>query len=386
MAQVEVCERLHFRLSDESEEAPVATILRSTLPLNFFNYSHAVRYFNMGSPEHQLGGLVNIGYNCYINAVIQCLAYTPGFAKFCTSMPNILYQANADSAFFLDSLAHIFSEMETSRSGSPAWILTDSGLIRETFRRPIQQDAHEYLLDLLNVLESECQRAMAKGSCETIISHFFCGEMAINFECHRCGSCANHRSRYHDIEVPISEYEDLSSAIAAMTNRTEVVASSQCEHCGVDGDVTKSCTFVTFPLILVITLMRFDNACKKIEDFFPFPKTLIVGDGQEYTLYAMILHDGRLISHGHFVAYVMDQHENWYKADDVCIYRLKEEAVMSSCPYVLFYKRVNVYLRGILSSPQSSTVHRESVLPLAVPCLSSSLTTSIPSITRPNTT
>ena len=296
----------------------------------------------MGGPDHQLGGLVNIGYNCYINAVIQCLAYTPGFRQFCMNMPNVLYQANAESAFFLDSLAHIFSEIETSRSASPTWLLTDAGLIRETFRRPIQQDAHEYLLDLLNVLETECRRAMAKESGETIISHFFCGEMAINVECGKCGASVHQKSRYHDITIPISEYEDLATAIASITGHTEMVTASQCEQCGSEGEITKSCTSVKFPLVLIITLLRFDNACKKIEDFFPFPKTLTVGDGQEYALYAMILHDGRMISHGHFVAYVMDQNEIWYKADDVCCYRLKEEVVMSSCPYVLFYKRVDV--------------------------------------------
>jgi ubiquitin C-terminal hydrolase len=88
--------------------------------------------------------------------------------------------------------------------------------------------------------------------------------------------------------------------------------------------------------------MRFDNALAKIEDFLSFPKTLAVQGQYEYELYALVLHNGRLISHGHFVAFVRDQQENWYRADDLCMYRMKEDAVFTSCPYVLFYKRTNV--------------------------------------------
>jgi ubiquitin C-terminal hydrolase len=56
----------------------------------------------------------------------------------------------------------------------------------------------------------------------------------------------------------------------------------------------------------------------------------------------MVLHQGKLFSRGHFVACVMDETDTWYRVDDACVYPMKEDAVLASCPYVLFYKRINV--------------------------------------------
>lgn len=343
------------------------------LPQDYFSFEKALYFFKQGSPPHQLGGLVNISYNCYVNAVIQCLAYTPGFSKFCLSMPNTMYQQNSKGAFLLDSFAHIFSEIESNKSMTPTWLLTDSHYIGDTFKKPIQQDAHEYLLALLEVFQKECvDSILGDDSSEemnsksddtseqpitspkpqlsrsfstqplgfdTMIDHYFAGDLTSEVRCHNCDSIIPRNTKFYDLTVPIREYEDLQAAITSITASSEIVISGECENCKETGEMTKSNVFSKFPLILIITLMRFDNFLKKIEDFFKFQRKLIVG-GFNYELYSMILHDGRLINHGHFVAFVMDDNRVWYKADDVLIYKIKDEVVMNSCPYVLFYKRI----------------------------------------------
>ncbi|OHT03993.1 Clan CA, family C19, ubiquitin hydrolase-like cysteine peptidase [Tritrichomonas foetus] len=341
--------------ASDSSLIPIRAICQTILSPSFFSFEKALFFFSQGGPTHQLGGLLNVGYNCYVNAVIQCLAYTPGFSQFCLSLPNVMYQQNSHSAFFLDSFAHIFSEIESNKSMSPTWLLTDSHLISETFKKPIQQDAHEYLLAILDVFEKECinseiqnqnsnqsQNSNDKNDVsksDTMIDHFFAGDLTIEVQCHNCSSVIPRKTKFHDLTVPIREYSDLQAAIDSITSSSEIVISGKCENCKEEGDMTKTNKFTKFPLVLIITLLRFDNTCKKIEDFFKFPKKLIVGN-HKYELYSMILHDGRLINHGHFVAFVMDENKVWYKADDGTIYKIKDEAVMSSCPYVLFYKRI----------------------------------------------
>lgn len=328
--------------SDEFDDsfALPSFVTSSKLPKSYYTLERTLELFAMGGPDHHLGGLVNVGYNCYINVVLQCLAYTPGFPQFCLSVPNVVYQNNASSAFFLDSFARIYAQISENRTVSPNWFLTDSGLIGETFRRPIQQDAHEFLLGLIDVMEGECENAMADGDEESAVSYLFSGKLRTEIRCNNCGYETIRVNKFHDLAIPISEFGDLDEAIEALTSSERFPVSSQCEHCHVCGETYKSNIYQTFPLILIVTLLRFDNSCKKIEDFFGFQKYITVSD-YIYELYAMILHDGRLISHGHFVAYVKDENDNWYKADDINIYHLKEEAVMSSCPYVLFYKRNN---------------------------------------------
>jgi uncharacterized UBP type Zn finger protein len=330
-----------FLPKDPRPSVPLTAIFRSHLPSNYFSRDRALAFFQTGGPSHQLGGLINIGYNCYVNAVLQALAYTPGFSHFCLHLPNVIYQRNSSAAFFLDSLGRIFSELNSRRSTSPTWILQDAGQLADRFRRPLQQDSHEFLLHLLDALDGECIAALPGGG-DTMISQYFACELTVTLTCCSCGASSSRETKCHDIGVPMREFSDVEAAVRAITSAAAITVPGQCEYCGTRDQLVKANHFTSLPLILIVTLMRFDNALTKVEDFLSFPKTLVVQGRYEYELYALVLHNGRLISHGHFVALVRDQQENWYRADDVCVYRMKEDAVFTSCPYVLFYKRINL--------------------------------------------
>jgi ubiquitin C-terminal hydrolase len=209
--------------------------------------------------------------------------------------------------------------------------------LKETFGLPIQQDAHEYLLALLDVFSRELGNALTRPE-NTFISHFFTGDNKVEVTCKRCGFRVLNTTKFRDLTIPIRGYTDLAAAISAMTNTGDIFLSSRCEHCGTCGHLVKQSQISRWPLVLIVTLLRFDNHLRKVEEFFSFPKTLMIQGQYKYSLYAMIIHDGRLISRGHFLAFVKDDSDFWYRADDVNVYRLKDEMVMRACPYVLFYK------------------------------------------------
>ena len=389
----------------------------SFLPEDYFSYDKAVAFFRQGITDRPPGGLINVGYNCYMNSAIQCLAYTPGFQQFCLSMPNIMYEKNQDGAFFLDSFAHMFSLFAEKKSICPDWLLSDCHLINEMYKLPIQQDAHEFLLNILDTFDSECRCALGNSQtfsnasfysssssttvsspsspsdsiptssdqqglivssakriynnaphetspvC-TMISNFFCGYSSISISCDECGNIENKTVKFTDINIPILEYTDAESAVNDILSFQSREIDGRCEHCEKENCLTMSKEVDQFPLILILTLMRFDNRLKKIEDFFEFQKFLTIYpknntdsdvesysnesndeneiDCVKYQLYAMIVHEGRMINHGHFIAYVMDASGDWYKTDDVCIFKVKEEKILSSSPYVLFYKRIDL--------------------------------------------
>jgi ubiquitin C-terminal hydrolase len=316
------------------------TRFSSFLSSGFFTLDHARSFFVSGAPTHAIGGLTNIGSNCYINSVLQILAYTPGFGEFCLSLPNVLYQSNSSDALFLDSFAHIFSEMQTKRAPCPSWFLHDSALLSDRFRFPFQEDAHEYLAKLLCRFDLECRNAMGSDSEDdpTFISRYFRWEITSEFACEHCQHRWISHKKLLEISVPVRNGA-IEKTIAQLTSGNPIRYQGKCENCHSRNSVLERNHPVEFPLIVTVILMRFDRDLHKIDRYVTFPDRLEIGH-QTYELYGLIEHEGKVINHGHFIAYVRDETGAWHKADDTCVYRAKREAVMSSHPYLLFYKRV----------------------------------------------
>lgn len=315
------------------------------LSQNYFTYERAIMYFTKGVQSEKPNRLINIGYNCYMNSVIQCLSFTPGFSQFCLSLPNAMYQHNSEKSFFLDSFAHIFSELENNNSVCPDWLLADSSIISDTFRLPVQQYAHEFLIKLLDTFNKECIKSILCDNDElvdTMISYYFSGDIMSKVQCENCGYSIRNKTRFNDIGIPIHEYKDTQEAVDDITSPTTIDFEGKCQHCG-STHLKQTKHFERFTLVLILTQLRFDNSCKKLEEFLNFPEIINADEGRiQYRLYAMIVHEGRLINHGHYIAYVRNEEGTWYKTDDTLIYKVKDEVVMNSCPYVMFYHQINL--------------------------------------------
>jgi ubiquitin carboxyl-terminal hydrolase 36/42 len=311
----------------------------SSLPEAFFSIDRALEFYATGAPERQLGGLINVGYNCYLNAVIQCLAYTPGFGNYVSSLPNVVYQFNSDGPFFLDSFARIFSEIRTRKSACPNWFLQDVPVLLDRFRGPFQQDAHEFFLALLTRFGNECLNAIQSEFVQppTILTHYFTWHLQSEVSCTACGAEFATDSEFINWSLPVPGTLSFAAAIQGFASEFQVPIEAPCKHCGAAGSCVKSTQPVRYPLVMTVMFMRFDNELRKISDFVEFPEVMTVRD-RRYQLYGMIVHEGRLMNRGHFFAYVKDEFDVWYKADDVCVFRVKLPTVMQSTPYVLFYK------------------------------------------------
>jgi ubiquitin C-terminal hydrolase len=126
-----------------------------------------------------------------------------------------------------------------------------------------------------------------------------------------------------------------------MTSSRAVPASSACDQCNDTDRVTELKAVREYPLILVVTLLRFDGDSRKIDDFIAYPDKLAIEGGMYSSqLCGMIEHEGKVTTHGHFVGFVTDQNDDWYREDDLCAFRAKRETVMNARPYILVYKRI----------------------------------------------
>jgi ubiquitin C-terminal hydrolase len=253
-----------------------------------------------------------------------------------------MYERNSESAFFLDSFAHVYSSMLEHKATCPEWFLHDSHLLSQRFRLPYQEDAHEFLIKLLSRFGDECETCLNSPDAPiTIISHYFRWKITSDLTCEHCGFSNKQETELLDWTLPIKEIPHVAAAMEDLTCGEPIRLPNQCENCKNTDCVWKSTHVLTFPLILIVTLMRFNNELRKCEDYVKFPNIMAVGrEAILYQLYGLILHEGKVINHGHFTAFVRDQNDAWYRADDLSVHKATVEAVMESRPYLLFYKRV----------------------------------------------
>jgi hypothetical protein len=92
----------------------------------------------------------------------------------------------------------------------------------------------------------------------------------------------------------------------AVTSGAEMAIPGQCDAYS----LPQASHFTKLALILIVTLMRFDNVLRKIEDWIKFPRILMVYKGAKYALSALIVHKGTTLTHGHFVAFMRIQTMN----------------------------------------------------------------------------
>lgn len=338
-----ICEiaPIHLSISvDDDAPSHIHAFYSMSAPDDLYTRKNVIDYFQKGAPEKPLGGLINVGYNCYMNSVIQCLLYTPGFIDFCMSLPNAIYQQNVGEPFFIDYIAHLADSMIKRKSITPTWFLADAEKLSPIFSGPIQQDAHEFLIHLLAKMKLECT---PEGSSQSFISHVFSGQQTLTISCPKCKKKIAREKEFFDIQIPINTRSNFQQAVNSIINVHESSVYSECEQCHKMCGIHHKSQTTKLPFVVMVTMLRFNNSLKKIEDFYEYPEKLTLGPNRtHYQLYAMVVHQGRHINHGHYIAYVRDQNKVWYKADDVIIYPVKEEMVMKQSPYILFYKRVNV--------------------------------------------
>lgn len=321
----------------EEEYSPNIKVSSSNkMPQYFFNAPYLEYFVFKGRPDSQLGGLDNIGYSCYLNSVIQCLAYTPGFSQFCRSLPNSMYLANSNDAFFLDSLGKTFENMENEKAHLPEWIIQDLSILSPSLSNPFQQDAHELLLLLLQRLDMECLRSLEEPG-PTFISQMFSGIFETTTVCNCCGTKQISQNVFYDITVPILEYSSTTEAVNAFS-QSKLVPNQRCE-CGNNKCMKSKMKMLKLPNVLIVTLLRFNTMLQKVENYLPYDDEMEFM-GKHYQLYAMIIHEGKMISHGHFLSYTRDSDGRWYKNDDAVVFSVSKEIVMKLSPYILFYQKI----------------------------------------------
>ncbi|KAL1817711.1 ubiquitin carboxyl-terminal hydrolase 23 isoform X1 [Daucus carota subsp. sativus] len=320
-------------------------------------------------------GLMNLGNTCFLNSVLQCLTYTEPLAAYLQSGRHQLSCRTAGFCALCAIQKHVSSARQsTGRILAPKEIVSNLRCISRNFRNSRQEDAHEYMVNLLESMHkcclpsgvpSESPSAYDKSSVHKI----FGGRLRSQVKCMQCSYTSDKFDPFLDLSLEIVKADSLQRALTHFTAKEFLDGGEkhyQCQQCKQKVKALKQLTIYKAPYVLTIHLKRFSShlAGQKIDKRIHFGTTLDLKpfvtdpcDGDlKYTLYGVLVHAGWSTHSGHYYCFVRTSSGMWYSLDDNRVIQVSEKMVLEQKAYMLFYYRE----RRNFSSNKSFDVQKHS--------------------------
>ncbi|XP_039115855.1 ubiquitin carboxyl-terminal hydrolase 23 [Dioscorea cayenensis subsp. rotundata] len=302
-------------------------------------------------------GLENLGNTCYLNSVLQCLTYTEPFAAYLQSGKH---KSSCHTAGFCAMCAlqsHVMDALRsTGKILSPLHLVKNLRCISRNFRNSRQEDAHEYMVNLLESMHKCCLPSGVPSESpvafeKSLVHKIFGGRLRSQVKCTQCSYCSNKFDPFLDLSLEITKADSLHKAFARFTAVEELDDGKkqyQCQHCKQKVRALKQLTIHKAPYVLTIHLKRFGSSIpgQKIDKRVEFGPALDLKpflsephDDLKYTLYGVLVHAGWSTHSGHYYCYVRTSSGMWHSLDDKQVFQVSEKTVLAQKAYMLFYVR-----------------------------------------------
>lgn len=177
------------------------------------------------------------------------------------------------------------------------------------FRNNFQHDAHEWILNMLEVCEE---------SKENLVGAFE-GEFDVTVSFPDCGHINRHSETFRTLSVDLPENgRDFESALhmIGMPERVE----SCCDTCNDNKKkpAVKTMTISRWPIHLIVQWKRFDPFGRKIARRVPTPLSF-----KHYELVGTVNHVGSSSRAGHYTACVRTKGRNWFLCNDSSVAKIE---------------------------------------------------------------
>ena len=358
--------------AQENEEAGEAAGRLSSLPLEQYLFPPE-RLEQLSSWPHMRGigpGLANLGNTCFINATLQCLTYTAPLVNMCLERTHSRGCTARGFCIYCELEGHVRECHDLERpqkSLTPRVLVSHMRAVVKHFRPGRQEDAHEYLLGLIESVQSASLRVAAKARGETPsrrlaetteVQQLFGGRLHSQVVCHTCRKASSSYESFLDLSLELKNAPTVTECLRRFTATEKLRGDNQfrCPHCQALADASKRLQVNAPPRVLMLQLKRFGfgrNGGSKLQKHVEFGERLQLapfctrdylasGGSTTYELYAALVHEGLSLHGGHYYSYVKPASGIWHRCDDARIAQVSESTVHKEKAYLLFYRRIEV--------------------------------------------
>jgi len=312
-------------------------------------------------------GLHNLGNTCYINTILQCLRHCSKFSESILQTSLRVYPNKPEHLVYVQfkMLLSIFKKKSTRSIHPKLFVQSMQRYIsineHELYNVFIQNDAHEFLLCILNTLHEALQKSVTiqiLGKANSPYDHqvkeamksfsnFFQKEYSPITE----QLTGQYQSIVHNIEKNTFSYvyePFLCLGLQITNTHLYDCLNTFIEVEKINSTLYKSIHLWKLPDTFIITLKRFSNGQRKNTTHVQIPILLqmqnyVTGPSKynsNYRLQCVCNHQGNLHG-GHYYAYCYSPiKKKWFMYNDQLVQEIPENKISTSAAYCLFYTKI----------------------------------------------
>ena len=300
-------------------------------------------------------GLKNRGNTCYLNSVMQCLAYTPPLFNYLRTREHEKACLSQQGCTVCNTSLLILNMHKNTRPIAPDFILKNLRKIAPTLRIGRQEDSHEWLRYLLGSMQTALEKEQSKqklpvGVAETTwLCQMFGGYIVNQLTCQTCQHVSRRADHFMDLSLEIMGCRSLLDSLRQFTRPEKLEGSNawKCDKCEKLRPALKQMKIAQAPPVLTIQLKCFTPLGKKRSKHVQFESTLNLDDYMSrkdetptlYSLYAVLVHSGPTTRSGHYTSFVKASNGVWFHMDDDRQRQVGAQTVLKQNAYMLFYVR-----------------------------------------------
>ena len=334
-------------------------------------------------------GLQNLGNSCYMNSALQCIFATKelsdyflyNFSEKYINKNNILGSGGLLTLGYINLLLNI-NNTTNNEYISPGLFKVVLSLCSSKFEGNEQEDAHEFIIYLLDIFHEDINRVIKKPNNDklkynsdeissdkksvidwnnflkrnqSVLIDLFYGQLKSSAICPICHYHSIKFNSFFSLELSIEESTNQEIKLEklfyefSMEEKLDRDNLYKCEKCKEKSEANKTIEIYHVPKILIIHLKRFNNN-KKINTFIDFPlRDLDINEYiksndsvAKYDLFGIINHYGSM-EYGHYTSYCFNYHDHtWYEYNDRLVNKIPKEKekdkIINKNAYILFYR------------------------------------------------
>jgi ubiquitin carboxyl-terminal hydrolase 8 len=328
------------------------------------------------------GGIVNIGFTCYANSVIQALRHFNSFVDLLQEDKyTTILKKNCKYNDFTKQFANIIQTLSKITKNSSIrpmgfWsefdtVSQNTGFDHLSSREP--HDSHEFLMFILDALHESLSRhvnmtitkvnlltekqKLQQKSLELWISQFhksysplvnmIFGIHHIKVICNKCNNISNNFETFNTLNASFNDNKE-PTLIECLLNdmADEILDGYQCDNCKEKTQAKKERRIWKLPKNLIIVFKRFTYDGRKIQTPIQsfteeidlkniYSKISPHNNQTDYKLVSIVDHHGS-INGGHYTAQGYNSKEKkWFLYDDQNVHSLENHHIGQST-YILF--------------------------------------------------